>query len=164
MSRDSDEEEFPTLNEIFERKKKEVELKSTKMFISSQSNSNSCIEGLITPIRKAIASTSTLTSPTSIEKHKALALDLFPPSLPIRISPSNLPSLSTSINTRRSPSPTRSIISDSEPDLPSSPKNKSLSEGLGIKSCIARHSSVESLWANNSEEEIFDGSSLNRYV
>lgn len=164
MAQDSDEEEFPTLDFIFNKNKKVVELKSTKILI--QSNSNASQEVSLTPVKKIVASTSKLSSPTSIEKHRALALDLFPPSPPIQILPTTYSSLSTSTNTARSSSPTRSIISDSEPDLPSSPKNKSLSltEGLEIKSCIARHSSVESLWVNNSDEESFDESAAQRYV
>lgn len=87
------------------------------------------------------------TAPTT-DAHRSLAEELFPPSPPAPLnSRSNLYDY-------REPSP--SIISDSEPDLPSPVKRSSVMSSASEEDSrrrVQRKASVESFWVEDSEDE-----------
>lgn len=97
------------------------------------------------------------TTPSSEARHRALADELFPPSPPPDLVSTAPLANSTNLDSqhRRDRDRSPSIISDSEPDLPSPTKksNKSFPASASSQVAKERKRSIESFWVEDSEEE-----------
>ncbi|ORY90850.1 SprT-like family-domain-containing protein [Leucosporidium creatinivorum] len=94
---------------------------------------------------------SSLNHPSSSARRRSLANELFPPSP--ASAPPQQPSFTarTDLYSYREPSP--SIISDSEPDLPSTVKPRRSEKSGGEARELDRRASRESFWVEDSEDE-----------
>lgn len=92
-----------------------------------------------------------INDPSSSARRRSLADELFPPFPPSAPSPQPAFTARADLYSYREPSP--SIISDSEPDLPSPAKFRRSANGEESAKVLERKMSRESFWVEDSEDE-----------
>lgn len=135
---------------------------TTKITLQSPSNSHSTpaqrrsprlpSPAALPPQQTTPIKYSQLDEPTSSARRRSLADELFPPSPPSAPPPPQPAfTVRTDLYSYREPSP--SIISDSEPDLPSPVKPRRREPGGESARRLDRRESRENFWVEDSEDE-----------